>query len=63
MDWFMVSAGLANGAESKVEGYTAVAKHSPVRLKIGGRLNEDMGMRIRRPMDVQEMTRKEAKAH
>eukprot|EP00972_Heterocapsa_arctica_P049469 7281431-Heterocapsa_arctica.AAC.1 len=59
----MVSSGLANGAESKVEGDTAVAKHSPVRLQIGGKFSEGMGMRIRRPMAFQGMTRKEAKVH
>eukprot|EP00972_Heterocapsa_arctica_P066083 9749366-Heterocapsa_arctica.AAC.1 len=59
----MVSAGLANGAESKVESEAAVAKHKPVRLKIGGELREDMGMIIRRPMAFQGMTRKETKVY
>eukprot|EP00972_Heterocapsa_arctica_P094901 13994376-Heterocapsa_arctica.AAC.1 len=61
MDWFMVSAGLANGAESKVGSDAAMAKHKPVRLKIGGKLNDDMGMRLRRPIAFQGMIRKEAK--
>eukprot|EP00972_Heterocapsa_arctica_P056263 8300928-Heterocapsa_arctica.AAC.1 len=30
-------------------------------MTIGGKLSEDMGSRIRRPMDFQGMTRKEAK--
>eukprot|EP00972_Heterocapsa_arctica_P080584 11875879-Heterocapsa_arctica.AAC.1 len=30
-------------------------------MTIGGKLNEDMGSRIKRPMDFQGMTRKEAK--
>eukprot|EP00972_Heterocapsa_arctica_P072784 10745504-Heterocapsa_arctica.AAC.1 len=38
IDWFFVCAGLANGAESKVEGDAAVDKHKPVRLRIGGKL-------------------------
>eukprot|EP00972_Heterocapsa_arctica_P000783 110734-Heterocapsa_arctica.AAC.1 len=59
----MDSAGLANGAESKVERDTPVAKHSPVILKIGGKLGEDMGLRIGRPIAFQGMTRKEAKVH
>eukprot|EP00972_Heterocapsa_arctica_P091943 13559967-Heterocapsa_arctica.AAC.1 len=29
VDWFMVSAGLANGAESKVQRDAAVDKHKP----------------------------------
>eukprot|EP00972_Heterocapsa_arctica_P103816 15300800-Heterocapsa_arctica.AAC.1 len=62
-DWFKVSAGLANGAESKVENDAAVDKHKPVRLIIGGRLREDTGLRIRRPVSFQGMTRKEANKH
>eukprot|EP00972_Heterocapsa_arctica_P041201 6073228-Heterocapsa_arctica.AAC.1 len=30
-------------------------------MTIGGKLSEDMGSRIRRPMDFQGITRKEAK--
>eukprot|EP00972_Heterocapsa_arctica_P051967 7643997-Heterocapsa_arctica.AAC.1 len=30
-------------------------------MTIGGKLSEDMGSRIRKPMDFQGMTRKEAK--
>eukprot|EP00972_Heterocapsa_arctica_P072500 10706441-Heterocapsa_arctica.AAC.1 len=46
----MVSAGLANGTESKLEGEAAVEKPIPVRLRIGGKVSDDMGMRIRRPV-------------
>eukprot|EP00972_Heterocapsa_arctica_P107021 15765664-Heterocapsa_arctica.AAC.1 len=60
IDWFMVSAGLANGAESMFENDAAVCKRKPVRLKIGGRFSDDMGTKIRRPVSLQEMTRKEA---
>eukprot|EP00972_Heterocapsa_arctica_P096436 14227076-Heterocapsa_arctica.AAC.2 len=49
IDWFMVSTGFANGADSKVESDAAVDKHKPVRFKVGGKLSEDMGLRIRRP--------------
>eukprot|EP00972_Heterocapsa_arctica_P078663 11600421-Heterocapsa_arctica.AAC.1 len=59
----MVSAGLAHGAESKVQSDSAVDKHKPVRLRIGGKLTDDMGMKIRRPLSFQGMTRKEAKEH
>eukprot|EP00972_Heterocapsa_arctica_P011699 1713457-Heterocapsa_arctica.AAC.1 len=50
----------AASAESKLETYTPVSKHSPVRLNIGGRLSEGMGKLIRRPMEFQDYTRKEA---
>eukprot|EP00972_Heterocapsa_arctica_P019263 2842727-Heterocapsa_arctica.AAC.1 len=52
------TAGLANGAESKVEGDIAIVKHSPVRLKVGGKLSEDMGVKMKRPKAFQGMTRK-----
>eukprot|EP00972_Heterocapsa_arctica_P091533 13501897-Heterocapsa_arctica.AAC.1 len=32
-------------------------------MTIGGKLSEDMGSRIKRPIDFQGMTRKEAKNH
>eukprot|EP00972_Heterocapsa_arctica_P081250 11973398-Heterocapsa_arctica.AAC.1 len=41
--------------------HTYQAGHSPVRLNVGGKLNQDMGSRIKIPVDCQGITRKEAK--
>eukprot|EP00972_Heterocapsa_arctica_P032299 4761114-Heterocapsa_arctica.AAC.1 len=41
--WFMVSGGLAIAAETNVDNDTQLYSHSPVQLKIGGRLSEDLG--------------------
>eukprot|EP00972_Heterocapsa_arctica_P094600 13950408-Heterocapsa_arctica.AAC.1 len=61
LDWFLVCPELACSARSAVNNDTHIQGHSPVRMTIGGLLSEDMGSRIRRPMDFQGMTRKEAK--
>eukprot|EP00972_Heterocapsa_arctica_P089651 13220899-Heterocapsa_arctica.AAC.1 len=61
LNWFMVSGGLAIAAETKVDKDTELFSHYPVQLKIGGKLSEDMGVRIRRPSAFQGMTKKEAK--
>eukprot|EP00972_Heterocapsa_arctica_P090584 13366255-Heterocapsa_arctica.AAC.1 len=46
--WFMVSVGLAIAAETKVDKDTQLYSRYPVHLNIGGRLSEDLGVRIRR---------------
>eukprot|EP00972_Heterocapsa_arctica_P095287 14053636-Heterocapsa_arctica.AAC.1 len=45
----MVSGGLAIGAETSVDTDTQLYAHYPVKLKIGGELSQDLGVRIRRP--------------
>eukprot|EP00972_Heterocapsa_arctica_P065994 9737079-Heterocapsa_arctica.AAC.1 len=57
----MVSGGLAIAAETRVDEDTQICSHYPVQLKVGGRLSEDMGGRIRRPSSFQGITKKEAK--
>eukprot|EP00972_Heterocapsa_arctica_P040625 5987788-Heterocapsa_arctica.AAC.1 len=57
----MVSGGLAIAAETRVDKDTQICSHYPVQLKIGGKLSEDMGVRIRRPSAFQGITKKEAK--
>eukprot|EP00972_Heterocapsa_arctica_P016146 2379837-Heterocapsa_arctica.AAC.1 len=57
----MVSGGLAIAAETRVDKDTQLFSHYPVQLKIGGKLSEDMGVRIRRPSAFQGITNKEAK--
>eukprot|EP00972_Heterocapsa_arctica_P112815 16433938-Heterocapsa_arctica.AAC.1 len=42
IDWFLACPQLSVSAESKVEKYTPVSKHNPVRLNIGGELSDDM---------------------
>eukprot|EP00972_Heterocapsa_arctica_P030923 4548143-Heterocapsa_arctica.AAC.1 len=49
LDGFMVSGGLALAAETEVDKDTQIYAHYPVQLKLGGKLSEDMGQRIRRP--------------
>eukprot|EP00972_Heterocapsa_arctica_P107757 15870235-Heterocapsa_arctica.AAC.1 len=49
LDWFMVSGGLAIEAATKVDKDTQLFSHYPVQLNIGGKLSEDLGVRIRRP--------------
>eukprot|EP00972_Heterocapsa_arctica_P108402 15965921-Heterocapsa_arctica.AAC.1 len=61
LDWFMVSGGLAIAAETKVDKDTHIYSHCPVQLKIGGKLSEDLGVRIRRPSAFQGIAKKEAK--
>eukprot|EP00972_Heterocapsa_arctica_P082027 12089960-Heterocapsa_arctica.AAC.1 len=43
-----------------VNNDTHISGHSPVRLNVGGKLNEDMGSRIKRPVDFQGINRKGA---
>eukprot|EP00972_Heterocapsa_arctica_P015110 2224813-Heterocapsa_arctica.AAC.1 len=57
----MVSGGLALAAETKVDKDTQIYVHYPVQLKVGGKLSEDMGQRIRGPSAFQGLTKKEAK--
>eukprot|EP00972_Heterocapsa_arctica_P046939 6928418-Heterocapsa_arctica.AAC.1 len=59
LDWFMVSGGLAIAAETNVDKDTQIYSHYPVQLKIGGRLSEDLGMRIRRANVFEGMTKKD----
>eukprot|EP00972_Heterocapsa_arctica_P026825 3947421-Heterocapsa_arctica.AAC.1 len=49
LDWFMVSGGLALAAETKVYKDIQIYARYPVQFKVGGKLSEDMGQRIRRP--------------
>eukprot|EP00972_Heterocapsa_arctica_P044830 6615195-Heterocapsa_arctica.AAC.1 len=55
----MVSGGLAIAAETNKD--TQIYSHYPVQLKVGGKLSEDRGARIRRPSAFQGITKKEAK--
>eukprot|EP00972_Heterocapsa_arctica_P069683 10296295-Heterocapsa_arctica.AAC.1 len=57
----MVSGGLALAAETKVDKVTQIYAHYLVQLKVGGKLSEDMGQRIRRPSAFQGLTKIEAK--
>eukprot|EP00972_Heterocapsa_arctica_P098625 14555392-Heterocapsa_arctica.AAC.1 len=59
--WFMVSGGLAIGAETKVDKDTQIHSHYPVQHNIGGKLSEDMGDIIKRPSAFQGIAKKEAK--
>eukprot|EP00972_Heterocapsa_arctica_P020458 3017023-Heterocapsa_arctica.AAC.1 len=43
-----------------VNNDTHISGHSPVMLNVGGKLSEDMRSRIKRPVDFQGITRKEA---
>eukprot|EP00972_Heterocapsa_arctica_P042649 6286665-Heterocapsa_arctica.AAC.1 len=61
LDWFMVSGGLANAAETNVDKDTQIFSHYPVQLKIGGRLSNDLRVRIRRANTFDGMTKKEVK--
>eukprot|EP00972_Heterocapsa_arctica_P105987 15611942-Heterocapsa_arctica.AAC.1 len=44
-----------------VNNDTHISGHSPVRLNLEGQLSEDMGSRIKLPVDFQGIIRKEAK--
>eukprot|EP00972_Heterocapsa_arctica_P100355 14799448-Heterocapsa_arctica.AAC.1 len=57
----MVSGGLAIAAETNVDKDTQIVSHYPVQLKIGGRLNEDLGSKIRKANAFEGMTKKEVK--
>eukprot|EP00972_Heterocapsa_arctica_P041904 6180495-Heterocapsa_arctica.AAC.2 len=57
----MVSGGLAIAAETKVDKNTQLYSHYPVQLKIGGRLSEDLGVRIRKASAFVGLTKKEVK--
>eukprot|EP00972_Heterocapsa_arctica_P020377 3006132-Heterocapsa_arctica.AAC.1 len=57
----MVSGGLALAAETKVDKDAQICARYPVQLKVGGKLSEYMGQRIRRPSVFQGLTKKEAK--
>eukprot|EP00972_Heterocapsa_arctica_P063233 9329546-Heterocapsa_arctica.AAC.1 len=59
LDWFMVSGGLAIAAERKVDEDIHIYSHYPVQLKIGGRLSEDLGDRIRKANAFVGLTKKE----
>eukprot|EP00972_Heterocapsa_arctica_P111157 16365540-Heterocapsa_arctica.AAC.1 len=41
--------------------HTNISGHSPVRLNLGGNLNDDIGSKIKRPVDFQGTTRKDAR--
>eukprot|EP00972_Heterocapsa_arctica_P115676 16449121-Heterocapsa_arctica.AAC.1 len=43
-----------------VNNDTHISGHSPVRLNVGGKLSEDMGSRIKRPVDFQGIIGKDA---
>eukprot|EP00972_Heterocapsa_arctica_P096607 14253380-Heterocapsa_arctica.AAC.1 len=57
----MVSGGLAIAAETRIDKDTRIYSHYPVQLKIGGKLSEDMGVRIIIPSAFQDIMKKEAK--
>eukprot|EP00972_Heterocapsa_arctica_P065225 9628622-Heterocapsa_arctica.AAC.1 len=57
----MVSGGLAIAAETNVDKYTHTFSHYPVQLNIGGRLSDDLGVRIRRANAFDGMTKKAVK--
>eukprot|EP00972_Heterocapsa_arctica_P041488 6117022-Heterocapsa_arctica.AAC.1 len=57
----MVSGGLAIAAETTVDKDTQLFSHYPVQLTIGGKLSEDLGIRIRRPSAFLGITKTEAK--
>eukprot|EP00972_Heterocapsa_arctica_P090957 13419869-Heterocapsa_arctica.AAC.1 len=46
-----------------VNNDTHISGHSPVRLNIGGKLSEDMGSRIKRPVYSQGITRTKARVN
>eukprot|EP00972_Heterocapsa_arctica_P084434 12436795-Heterocapsa_arctica.AAC.1 len=50
-----------SGGRNKVDNDTHIYAHYPGRLKVGGKLSEDMGQRIRRPSAFQGLTKKEAR--
>eukprot|EP00972_Heterocapsa_arctica_P087382 12887987-Heterocapsa_arctica.AAC.1 len=56
----MVSGGLAIEAATTVDKDTTLFSHYPVQLQIGGKLSEDLGVRIRRPSAFVGITKKEA---
>eukprot|EP00972_Heterocapsa_arctica_P070568 10425149-Heterocapsa_arctica.AAC.1 len=57
----MVSGGLVIAAETNVDRDTQTYSHYPVQLNIGGRLSEDLGVRIRRASAFAGLTKEEAK--
>eukprot|EP00972_Heterocapsa_arctica_P101645 14977607-Heterocapsa_arctica.AAC.1 len=57
----MVSGGLAIAAETKVDKDIQLYSHYPAQLNIGGRLTEDLGVRIRRASAFVGLTNKEVK--
>eukprot|EP00972_Heterocapsa_arctica_P008777 1287443-Heterocapsa_arctica.AAC.1 len=57
----MVCPALAISAEAMVNNDTHISGRSPVILTIGGKLSEDMGSRIKRPVYFQGIARKEAR--
>eukprot|EP00972_Heterocapsa_arctica_P112829 16434003-Heterocapsa_arctica.AAC.1 len=57
----MVSGGLAIAAETNVDKDAQIYSLYPVQLKIGGRLSNDLGVRIRRANAFDGMTKKEVK--
>eukprot|EP00972_Heterocapsa_arctica_P041115 6059796-Heterocapsa_arctica.AAC.1 len=59
LDWFMVSGGPAIAAETNVDKDTQLYSHYHVQLKIGGRLSEDLGVRLRRASAFVGLTKKE----
>eukprot|EP00972_Heterocapsa_arctica_P042040 6198878-Heterocapsa_arctica.AAC.1 len=59
LDWYMISGGLAIGAETSVDKDTQIYARYPVKLKIGGELSQDLGVRIRRPNAFDGMTKQE----
>ena len=61
LDWFLVSGSLAINAETHVDEDSIIHSHCPVYLKIGGKLSEDLGSRIRRPTEFKGETKKEIK--
>eukprot|EP00972_Heterocapsa_arctica_P103983 15325398-Heterocapsa_arctica.AAC.1 len=46
--WYMVSGGLAIGAETSVDNDTQIHAHYSVKLNIGGELSQDLGSRIKK---------------
>eukprot|EP00972_Heterocapsa_arctica_P022669 3335037-Heterocapsa_arctica.AAC.1 len=61
LDLFMVNGGLAIAAETKVDKDTHFYAHYHVQRRVGGKLSQSMGHRIRIPSAFQGITKKEAK--
>eukprot|EP00972_Heterocapsa_arctica_P012726 1869185-Heterocapsa_arctica.AAC.1 len=57
----MVSGGLAIAAETNVDKGTSIYSHYPVQLNIGGRLSNDLGVRIIRANAFDGMTKQKVK--
>ena len=58
LDWFLVSGSLAINAETHVDEDSIIHSHCPVYLKVGGKLSEDLGNRIRRPTEFKWKAKK-----